>query len=83
VPSVRLKQEVAAVMNQYKGSSEEVRKISNELAKDNPEGGFIGRDGIPIKNLLLSIELAIESSSTGALEFKSFMDAFRSVNHDY
>ena len=39
--------------------------------------------GIPIKNLILSIELGIETSG-GILEFESFMEAFRSVNRgDY
>jgi hypothetical protein len=63
------------VLSQFKGSSEEVRKISTELTS----GDGLGTAGVPIKNLLLSTELAIESSATGALEYKTFMEAFRSV----
>jgi len=38
--------------------------------------------GIPIKNLLLSTELAIESSSNHCLEYKTFMQAYQSVSRD-
>ncbi len=80
VPSVRHRNEISAVLSQFNGSSEEIRKITNELTKG--EDGTIRGAGIPIKNLILSIELGIESSHKGTLEFESFMDAFRSVNHD-
>lgn len=48
------------------------------------DGGAIGRDGegVPIKKLLLSCEMAKESSQSGKLEYASFMEAFRSVNRD-
>jgi hypothetical protein len=36
VPNVRLKNEITAVLSQYKGSSEEIRKISSDLI--NEEG---------------------------------------------
>lgn len=80
VPSVRLRNEISAVLSQFNGSSEEIRKITAELTKS--EDGTIRGAGIPIKNLILSIELGIESSHKGKLEFESFMDAFRSVNHE-
>jgi len=82
VPAVRLANEITAVLSQYKGSSEEIRKISQELTSGTEDGAMSG-GGIPIKNLLLSTELAIESSTSGSLEFKTFIDAFKSVNRDF
>jgi hypothetical protein len=35
-----------------------------------------------MKNLLLSIELAIESSPKNALDFNIFMDCYRSVSRE-
>lgn len=59
VPSVRLKNEFTAVLSHYKASTEEVRKISQALVEGaDGEDGLI-RGGIPIKNFILSIELAI------------------------
>ena len=85
VPTVRLRQEITAVLSQFKGSTEEIRKISQELtvsrgSDDDEEvsSGF----GIPIKNLLLSTELALESNPSHSLDFKTFMEAYRSVSRD-
>jgi vesicle-fusing ATPase len=76
VPTVRLQNEITTVLSQYKGSSEEIRKISQELTED---GSGVGSAGIPIKNLLLSTELAMESSRSGTVEYGTFMESFRSV----
>ena len=75
VPSVRLTSEVTAVLSQFNGTSEEIRKIASELTT----GDGFGTAGVPIKKLLLSTELAIESTTSGALEYNTFMEAFRSV----
>lgn len=80
VPTVRLQQELTAVLSQFKGSTEEIRKISQELTSASSEGASAG--GIPMKNLLLSIELAIESSGKGTLEYQTFMDCYRSVSRE-
>lgn len=82
VPCVRLKKEINAVLSQFTGgkNEEESRRIADELVQGSEDGAIRGA-GIPIKNLILSIELAIESNSKGRLEFESFMDAFNSVNH--
>ena len=79
VPTVRKQSEITAVLSQYKGSSEEIRKISAELTT-----GADGTEtaGVPIKNLLLSTELAIENSKIGQLEYKEFMEAFTAVYRD-
>lgn len=80
VPNVRLKQEITAVLSNFKGSTEEVRRISQELtlaAEDESIGV-----GIPIKNLLLVTELAIESSPSHTLDYKTFMHAYNSVSRD-
>lgn len=79
---MRLKNEITGILSQYKGSTEEVRKISQELTSASSDGSISG-GGIPIKNLILSIELAIESSPNNTLEYGIFMEAFRSVNRDY
>ncbi len=67
VPSVRLKQEITSVFSHYKASSEEIRKIAQQLTtgEDGGDAGTIRGGGIPIKNLILSIELAIQNSSKG------------------
>ena len=60
VPSVRLKQEITSVLSHYKATSEETRKIAEALTKsEDGESGIVRGGGIPIKNLILSIELAI------------------------
>lgn len=77
VPSIRLKQEVTAVLSQFKGTTEEVRKISEEITQPDRSASY----GIPIKNMILSIELALQSNPHGNIEFESFMDAYKQVNH--
>jgi vesicle-fusing ATPase len=80
VPSVRLQSEIAAVLEKFKGSSDQVKKISQELTRGTSDGSIRG-SGIPIKNLILSIELAIDSNPKQTLEYEAFMEAFNSVNH--
>ena len=75
VPNVRLKQEITAVLSNFKGSSEEIRRISQELTMGGDDDNPVG-SGIPIKNLLLSTELAIESNPKHCLEYKTFMQAY-------
>lgn len=66
VPSVRLKQEITSVLSHFKASTEETRKIAAALTEsDESDSGSMKRGGIPIKNLILSIELAIQSNSKG------------------
>lgn len=76
VPSVIKKEEVTAVLSQFNAKTEEVRKISDELEATDT-------GGVPIKTLILSIELALQSSPSSSLETKYFMEAFKSVNHGY
>jgi vesicle-fusing ATPase len=84
VPSVRLKNEFTAILSHYKASSEEVRKISQALIEgtDSEDGSSsLVRGGIPIKNFILSIELAIQSNPKGQLEYANFMEAHKAVSH--
>ena len=64
---MRLKQEITSILSHYKASSEETRKIAKQLTtgEDGSDEGTIRGGGIPIKNLILSIELAIQSSGKG------------------
>jgi vesicle-fusing ATPase len=82
VPTVRLANEITTVLSQYKGSSEEIRKIAKELTSEEDGSASAVAGGIPIKNLLLSTELAIESSSNGQLQYQTFIDSFQSVYRD-
>ncbi len=56
VPSLKSKHEFAAVLSNFKASSSEVTKITQELC-ENRRIGESG--GIPIKDMVLSIELAL------------------------
>jgi vesicle-fusing ATPase len=74
VPSIKLKEEVSAVLSQFNSSGETINRISNKLVDQE----VIDQGGIPIKDMILSVELALQAND-GAIEFKTFMDSFTSV----
>jgi hypothetical protein len=80
VPSVRKTSEISAVLGKFNGATDQIKRISSELTRGSEDGSIRG-SGIPIKDLILSIELAIESNPEKTLEFDTFMQAFNSVNH--
>jgi vesicle-fusing ATPase len=80
VPCVKKQKEIASVLAQFKGSEEVIKRISQDLTKGSDDGSIRG-SGIPIKNLILSIEMAIETNSNKTLDYDTFMHAFNSVNH--
>ena len=77
MPYLRQKKEITAVLSQFKSTSEDVRNISSELVGENGDG----QNGIGIKNMILSIELALQSNPKAAIEYETFMEAYRQVNH--
>ena len=72
VPCVRQTSEISAVLSKFNGEAHQIKKISSELTRGSEDGAIRG-SGIPIKDLILSIELAIESNSERTLEFDTFM----------
>ena len=80
VPCVKKQKEIASVLSQFKGSEEVIKRISQDLTKGSDDDSIRGT-GIPIKNLILSIEMAIETNTSKTLDYETFMHAFNSVNH--
>ena len=70
VPSLRLRQEITHILNDYKCSSQVCDKISQELVS------IMDPKGIPIKNMLLSIDLALHKSGGKQIDYDHFMEAY-------
>jgi len=78
VPSIKLKEEVSSVLSNFNGSGETISKISQKIVDED----VLESGGIPIKNMILSIELALQKNEQGKIEFKTFMESFNSVFKD-
>lgn len=77
VPSLKLKSEITAVLSNFNGSSEEVSRIAQRLSEQQIEEG----GGIPIKDMVLSVELALQSSNSNKIEYETFVDSLNQVYH--
>ena len=76
VPNVASSSELTTIINCFNCNAQESQAIAMEF--DQKYSTF----GIPIKTLLLAVELAIERSGTGELRKAQFMDCLASVKAD-
>lgn len=58
VPSIKLRNEITSVLSNYNCNSEVSGKLSSDLAQES------GTSGIPIKKLMLSIDLSLQKSGS-------------------
>lgn len=73
VPNVFTAQEVSAILSNFNCSASVVSNIAAEFES------FYGRTGVPIKTLLLAVELAIERDGQGCLTQEHFIECLASV----
>lgn len=73
VPNIFTAQEMSTVLSNFNCSASMVSSIAGEFES------FYGRQGVPIKTLLLAVELAIERDGQGALTQEHFLDCLSSV----
>ena len=76
VPNVLGGAALAAILNNFNCTSHEIQAIAQEYDAKYAIGG------VPVKKVLLAVELAIERSGTGELKRGHFMDCLQSVKTD-
>eukprot|EP00347_Sterkiella_histriomuscorum_P002129 403369358 len=78
VPSIKSKQEIASIFSHFSATSQEINKIASYLCDEEKihETG-----GIPMKNMVLSIELALQNCERGNIESEVFLESLRAVHH--
>ena len=69
--------DISSILTHFNCSSEEVSQIATDF-----ETGYLKDGGVPIKTLLLAVELAIERNGKGLLEQDSFTSCLESVRGD-
>jgi len=65
--------EVTGVLSNYKISGEEMSQIADRFERSKYT------DGVPIKNLILAAELAVEKSKSGQIRARHFMESLESI----
>ena len=73
VPNVHSSQELGTILSNFNCAAEEVSQIASDF------DGLYARQGIPVKQLLLAVELAIERDAGGALTREHFMGCLEGV----
>jgi len=66
-------EEVSSILSNFNGSSQEISAIANDFVD------HAGVGGLPIKQLLLTTELAIERSNHGVVEHGNFMSSLENM----
>lgn len=79
IPTLRKESEYREVLNQFKVSTENVQKICQYLKSE--QESIVDMGGISIKNMILSIDLALQNTKDGKLEGQLFREAFEAVHH--
>ena len=72
VPTLRHSSEIEVVLSQFSKDQTMVQKISEFTASRT-------LDGLPIKNLMLALELSLQKSN-GTLEFSQFIESLDSIS---
>lgn len=67
VPSIKTGKEMSKILDQFNCQASENTKISEEIDKQQKIN-----EGIPIKTLMLAIDIAIQESESGKIEFHHF-----------
>lgn len=82
VPLVNLEEEVVSIMSNFKceGGDRTVKKIAQDFISNFPKDDLHADGGVPIKTILLAVELAIERSGNGTVSHPVFMECLRSIN---
>lgn len=65
---------MSRILSQYNCQASDVSKISEEMEKQQKFN-----EGIPIKTLMLAIDIAIQKSDTGKIEYKHFKQSMDDV----
>ena len=73
LPNVHTGTELSTILSNFNCSAQEVSNIGGDF-----ENRY-SASGVPIKMLLLAVELAIERDESGALTHENFMDCLYSV----
>ena len=73
VPNIVSKEEVSVVLQNFSNDQTVIDQISQEVESVHSVSG------LPIKNLMLAIDLAIEKNGNGLLEFNTFMEQLDSI----
>jgi len=74
VPTIRTKGETTAVLSKFKGAAEQVSAIGQEVEQEVATEG-----GLPIKDMMLCVEMALQKSDKGEVEHENFMESLRSL----
>jgi len=72
VPTLKESSEIEVVLSQFSNDQQMVKKISDFTASRTLEG-------LPIKNLMLALELSLQKSN-GTLEFSQFIESLDSIS---
>lgn len=72
-PNVHTSQELTTILSNFNCSAQDVSGIGSEF------DAMYSRTGVPIKQLLLAVELAIEREGNGSLTHSNFIDCLSSV----
>jgi vesicle-fusing ATPase len=81
VPLVSMQEEIVTILSNFPitGGSSAIIKIAKDFIDFIPQDE-LQQSGIPIKTILLAIELAIERGGNGQLQHGIFMDCLRSIH---
>lgn len=80
VDNVKSANDIQTILSNFNCSTEEVEQISTDF--ETLYAAQSGVNGVPIKTLLLAVELAIERNGKGMLELESFVSCLESVRGD-
>lgn len=73
LPNVHTGNELSTILSNFNCSAQEVSRIGADFES------IYSANGVPIKQLLLAVELTIERDEGGALTHENFMDCLHSV----
>ena len=81
VPLVQREEEMASILSNFNcgGDAQAIRKIAKDFVGLYPTDE-LEQGGVPIKTILLAVELAIERAGNGQLTHAAFMDCLRSIH---
>jgi hypothetical protein len=79
VPLVQREDEIGSILSNFNCSADSIRKIGKDFVSHYPTDE-LDQGGVPIKTIVLAVELAIERGGNGQLSHAAFMDCLRSIH---
>lgn len=81
VPMVSMEDEIASILGNFNcgGDQRTIKKIAEDFASFYPTDE-LNQGGVPIKTIMLAIELAIERGGNGQVSRGIFMECLRSIH---